>query len=146
MKKIVAAALLVLGLVASAQAADTQTGSQNKTGPTGNSSARLRATVVVDMRKGLPAKIELYKGQSLVFENGRGTFVVKDTDKKGTLLTPRPHNTFNQTAAYQAARVGTGEITVTLPSQGMLTVIRTKKIEIVVRPIPPNVRTGGGKP
>ncbi len=105
------------------------------------SPARLMSTVTVDLSKPLPKKLTVYQGQSLVFEKGTNKVEAKETDGKGNLFQSRPHNTFNQAAAFSTLRLGKGAVTVTFPSQGMLTVIRQETIEIEVLPIPPNVRT-----
>ncbi len=89
--------------------------------------------VVVDLSKKIPTSIDLAVGQNVVFENGTGTITTTDNGKGGTLLDKRPHNTLNQLAAYSAKRTGSGEITVKLSSQGLLTVARTFTIKVTVK-------------
>lgn len=94
---------------------------------------RPKAAVIIDLSKPLPKNINLRIGQQIVFQNGKGTIAARDTDNKGQLLESRPHNTFNQVAAFRAKRTGNGEITVTLPSQGLLTVVWTRTIKVTVK-------------
>lgn len=96
--------------------------------------------VVVDLNKPLPKNIDLAVGQNIVFENGKASVDAKETDGNGKLFTPRPRNAFNQSAAYRTTREGKGEFTVTFPSQGMLTVIRTETITVTVaKPVTPGI-------
>jgi hypothetical protein len=94
------------------------------------------SAATIDLSKPVPATLELTEGDSVVFENGFASFTVKETDGKGKLLDPRPHNTFNQAGAFRAARVGTGEIVLTFPSKGQLTVIRKETIAVIVKAAP----------
>ncbi len=96
--------------------------------------------VVVDLSKPLPKTLDLAIGQNIVFENGKASVDAKETDGNGKLFTPRPRDAFKQVAAYRTTRDGKGEITVTFPNQGMLTVIRTETIAITVaKPITPGI-------
>ncbi len=80
--------------------------------------ARPVAAVILDLSKPLPTEVNLTVGQNLVVQNGPAAKVtVVETDGKGELLQARPHNTFNQTAAYTAKRAGSGELTITYTVQ-----------------------------
>lgn len=132
MRKLMSVAVLALfGLgsvvLAAAPPAKTSGASAPSTAP---------KTVTLDLRKDLPKTLTLNEGDQVVFANDVGTFTVKDTDGKGKLFEPRPHNTFNQAAAYKVTRVGTGEITVYMTHQGLLQVARTQKIQVTVNPVP----------
>lgn len=69
------------------------------------------AALTVDLGKACPPEIELQVGQSLVFQNGLAKVQEKSAGAK--LLVSRPHNTFNQVAAFRAERAGVTEIVVT---------------------------------
>lgn len=99
----------------------------------------------VDLRKPVPATLDLVVGETVVFENKSATVTAKETDGKGELFKGRPHNAFNQTAAFAATRVGEGEIEVTFPSQGQLTVVKKHTIKVKVSPAPVNHSLDYGK-
>ncbi len=101
----------------------------------GISSMAHAETKTINLKKGLPAKIEISVGDDVVIEDGTATITTSPTDnKKDTLLEQRMTNGPKQVAVYRASRDGEGEITVTFPAQGQLTVVRTKTIEVKVKP------------
>ncbi len=106
LKQLITGALLAFAGLIFAQGAYAQPGNAAPKGTT------------VDLDKALPTELKLTVGQSVVFENGPAARVsANETDSKGTLLESRPHNTFNQIAAFRATRVGEGEITITYTVQ-----------------------------
>ncbi len=101
----------------------------------GTSSPSSADTKTINLKKGLPAKIEIAVGDDVVIEDGTATIATSSTDtKKESLFEQRVANNPKQVGVYRASREGTGEITVTFPAQGQLTVVRTRTIEVKVNP------------
>ena len=127
-------ALVVLGVWLITRGANSKNeGKENSGAAPGPAAVQVPETVVVDLSGQLPKQVDLVVGGGVLFENGLAQIEAKEIDGNGQLLEPRPHNTFNQAAAFRATRVGVGEITVTFPNQGLLTVIRTYTIKVVVK-------------
>jgi hypothetical protein len=78
--------------------------------------------LVVDLSQPLPQQLDLIEGGGVVFENDLAKIEASATDGKGTLFEPRPHNTFNQAAAFAATRTGVGEIKITFQNQPAQTI------------------------
>ncbi len=118
-------------------------------GPAVQPLPRPQAPVKVDLSKPLPKQLQLSVGQRVVLVNGATLKTeVKDTDGKGKLLQPRPARKDAEIIIFEATREGKGELKVTFPNQGKLTVIHTETIPVeVIAPPPapaPNQHHGKG--
>lgn len=102
------------------------------------------SAATVDLSKPVPKELEVVQGESIVFENNSAKISATDTDGKGEILQERPHNTFNQSGNLRAVRAGTGEITVSMTSQGLATVARQYKIKVTVKAAPGSAPATGG--
>ncbi|MBY0358590.1 MAG: protease inhibitor I42 family protein [Candidatus Obscuribacterales bacterium] len=106
--------------------------------------ANSASAATVDLSKPVPKELEVVQGESIVFENNSAKISATDTDGKGEILQERPHNTFNEVGNLRAVRAGTGEITVSMSSQGLATVAPTYKIKVTVKAAPGSAAATGG--
>ena len=90
----------------------------------------------IDLQQPVPASITLVVGQTVIFENESAKVTATETDGNGPLFLARPHNTFNQSAAFAAKRIGEGKFTVEFAAIGQQPAVnkQTIKVKVVAAP------------